>query len=886
MSLDLHLAILQPVVQPADLRPFSGLPLLVAPATAMETAQILDALAPFLDEVTALDFETKGDTANPDTYPVGVGLSNSKGSVYIDFRTHPDVYPRIIQFLLDHRVPLIGHNIFFDGAWSMRDYYLDADRIKKRPQDHKRPGAWLNWYRCTYAMARHLASEGYPQFKYGLKELQGTMLSWDETNEPELDVWLIQNGHDQNTETFPKEGYYWFPRWTEGDRTVDHDLTDYEEPGLADLNEKGEPSKEWRAEARKRPGRWASPKKEMMYLAPLEILGTYCALDAHSTWLLWKHVLQPAEDKFPGQALASELVVRQIRLLVWQKACGILVDRAALDAHTQQMQAEIEVARIEFAEDPLVAPHLKALGEQLLKEMDATEPKQFKGTWPPKVPSNPMKKDGSPSQAYLAYLRKVEEGPTLSKNWESWTRRRAELEQQIATHQHFNIESPKQCQWLFYERLGFPVVVRTDKGDPATDDQACKGFGEPGKKLIRIREALTELGFNDTLRGVLNPETGRYHPSFKVPGTHTGRLSGAGGLNAQNAPKSLDFLRVYTVDDGYSLVTFDWASLEDYVLAELSRDPSLVAFYGPSARPGNCQYLYVGSKLPVIGPKIRAAGYDPNNWTKESVAKAKKEAYFERSVLAKKLVLSANYKAGPTKIWSDLRIEGVDIPLQTVEEMHQGFWRERAGVLTWEKELKRQWKANEGWLVNGMGRPICMEAMREKDLINGMCQSTGHDIHTLTQLLVEEAAEYYGFDWFPWHMDIHDCFIAAVRTKEVLDFADMVSEELVPVVNQVIGGLIKLRGSPNVCQNWAEDKDETYDWKATGRYIQARCNANVRDAALASGRCSSSWSDAYNRKYGGTDSLKGAISAPAQNPIRGGRSVLPKPTSKWPGARN
>lgn len=181
------------------------------------------------------------------------------------------------------------------------------------------------------------------------------------------------------------------------------------------------------------------------------------------------------------------------------------------------------------------------------------------------------------------------------------------------------------------------------------------------------------------------------------------------------------------------------------------------------------------------------------------------------------------------------------------------------------------------------------------------CQSTGHDIHVLSQLLVEEAANHYGFDWFPWHMDIHDCFIAAVRTKEALDFAAMVEDEIVPVVNAMIGGLIKLRGSPNVCQTWAEDKDETYNWKSQERYQPSptRQFADVRKSAvghisgpegnegsLASGRCGGRWSDAYHRKYGSTNGDERQVVTQTTNPIRGGRSDMPERTSGWPSARH
>ena len=43
------------------------------------------------NELMALDFETKGDYADVDSRPVGIGLATRAGSVYIDLtNSHPD----------------------------------------------------------------------------------------------------------------------------------------------------------------------------------------------------------------------------------------------------------------------------------------------------------------------------------------------------------------------------------------------------------------------------------------------------------------------------------------------------------------------------------------------------------------------------------------------------------------------------------------------------------------------------------------------------------------------------------------------------------------------------------------------------------------------------
>jgi DNA polymerase I-like protein with 3'-5' exonuclease and polymerase domains len=303
-----------------------------------------------------------------------------------------------------------------------------------------------------------------------------------------------------------------------------------------------------------------------------------------------------------------------------------------------------------------------------------------------------------------------------------------------------------------------------------------------------------------------------YHPSFRVPGTHTGRLAGAGGFNGQNPPKSLHFLRCFTVPDDYVIITCDHSSLEDYVLAELSRDMSLWDFYGPESRKGNCMYLSVGSRLPVLGDKIKEAGYDPDNWTPESVKAAKKKASKWRQV-AKAIVLGANYGAGPPTLHKQLTDNNIDIDIEDVFKMHKGFWKLRQGVKVWEKELRRQWEDNGGWILNGIGRPICLEPMRDKDLVNATVQSSGHDAHMLFQVLIAEHLSRDGFDWHPWHMDMHDCSMFAVRADQAEAACNLLTYVIYPELNKMLGGEIALKGDPNVCITWADDKDEERRWE-------------------------------------------------------------------------
>jgi hypothetical protein len=102
--------------------------------------------------------------------------------------------------------------------------------------------------------------------------------------------------------------------------------------------------------------------------------------------------------------------------------------------------------------------------------------------------------------------------------------------------------------------------------------------------------------------------------------------------------------------------------------------------------------------------------------------------------------------------------------------------------------------------------------MREKDLVNSQGQSTGHDAHILFQILTAETLTKANLDWVPWHMDLHDCLMFAIRADQAQQAVDLLKQEVYPQLNRILGGEISLKGEPNVCVTWADDKDESYDW--------------------------------------------------------------------------
>lgn len=718
-----------------------------------KTSEAYDILSLFKPGILAVDIETNGtNAANKDTNIVGLGLAQKQLAVYIDFLTCSNqVKQYILSYLANPDYELVGHNTFFDSAFLTRD-----------------SGRWYNWKFDTYGLFRQLATEGWQGQKWSLKTAQIELLGWESTNETELDNWLIDNNYSGDVKREHKPGYY--PRFINGEQ------------------------------------RFVKPSKGDMFNAPADILGYYCCLDASSTYDLLLEVMVPAMINL-GPATKSFLeyhavYMTSVRLHVYQQLRGISLDKDSLVKHRDWLVEEIVRAEQAFFNHVDIKEGITEYNKLAVDKMLANPPTKHK-----KLPilgqaPNQFKKDGSVSQTYVKWLAKRDEiakGPELTKTYVNWL---AKIE--LAKEQnHFNINSGQQRQWLFYDYLKFPVLIKSDNGNPAVDKRALLSWGEPGQLLKHSNDLTKELGYvNGCLDNLIDDVI---HPQFRLPGTVTGRLAGSGGLNLQQLPKSRGYLSCYRSRPGYVWVDYDHTALEQVVLAELSKDPTLFKLYGPDA-PSNDVYLFNGYYLPGLGKDIKAAGYNPDCPTPETIAKAKKEAKTARAV-SKTVTLGSSYGMGPGKLAMTLRLQGIDCSDVEAKSIYQAYWKLYQGVKLYERYLLDEYRKRNGWVYNGIGRPIGICEDLTKDIVNRVVQSTGHDLHMiyisiLDSLFKKHKLEVHGIVW-----DFHDETIVEVREQDADEVLSLFKKAY-DILNERLEPLIPLKGDGSIVRNLAEAKLE------------------------------------------------------------------------------
>lgn len=170
-----------------------------------------------------------------------------------------------------------------------------------------------------------------------------------------------------------------------------------------------------------------------------------------------------------------------------------------------------------------------------------------------------------------------------------------ELAQQIKTlEQHayelaghpFNLGSPKQIQEILYGQLNLPVLKKTPKGQPSTDESVLQELALtfPLPKLLLEHRSLSKLKstYTDKLPQQVDRKTGRIHTSYHQAVAATGRLSSS-DPNLQNIPirsaVGRKIRQAFIAPSGYKILAADYSQIELRIMAHLSADPGLLTAF-------------------------------------------------------------------------------------------------------------------------------------------------------------------------------------------------------------------------------------------------------------------------------------------------------------------
>ncbi len=161
----------------------------------------------------------------------------------------------------------------------------------------------------------------------------------------------------------------------------------------------------------------------------------------------------------------------------------------------------------------------------------------------------------------------------------------AEQVQQLAGEK-FNLNSPKQLQYILFDKLQLPIQKKTPKKVPSTDVEVLEELAQhyPLPRLILEHRSLSKLRstYTDSLLQQVNPHTQRIHTNYQQTVTITGRLSST-HPNLQNIPirtsEGRRIRQAFVAPPHHYLLAADYSQIELRIMAHLSEDPRLLAAF-------------------------------------------------------------------------------------------------------------------------------------------------------------------------------------------------------------------------------------------------------------------------------------------------------------------
>jgi len=152
--------------------------------------------------------------------------------------------------------------------------------------------------------------------------------------------------------------------------------------------------------------------------------------------------------------------------------------------------------------------------------------------------------------------------------------------------EEFNLDSPKQLLEILFNKLNLPVLKKTPKGQPSTNEETLQKLAEDYELPSVILEyrglAKLKSTYTDSLVNMIHTNTARVHTSYQQAVTSTGRLSST-EPNLQNIPIKTEegrkIRQAFIAENDSCIISADYSQIELRIMAHLSKDTNLNAAF-------------------------------------------------------------------------------------------------------------------------------------------------------------------------------------------------------------------------------------------------------------------------------------------------------------------
>lgn len=350
--------------------------------------------------------------------------------------------------------------------------------------------------------------------------------------------------------------------------------------------------------------------------------------------------------------------------------------------------------------------------------------------------------------------------------------------------QPFNLASTKQLQEILFDKLGLPVLQKTPKGAPSTNEEVLEelAYSHELPKILVEHRGLSKLKstYTDKLPQMVNSQTGRVHTSYHQAVTATGRLSSS-DPNLQNIPirneEGRRIRQAFIVRDGYSIVAADYSQIELRIMAHLSGDQGLINAFSQG------KDIHRSTAAEIFGVSLD-------------------EVTSEQRRNAKAINFGLIYGMSAFGLSRQL-----GIPRPDAQKYMDLYFQRYPGVQQFMTDIREKAKA-QGYVETLFGRRLYLpdinssNAMRRKGAervaINAPMQGTAADIIKRAMIKLDEVIRHDPD--IEMIMQVHDELVFEVRSEKVAFFREQIKQHMETAAELVVPLIVEV----GVGQNWDE----------------------------------------------------------------------------------
>lgn len=348
----------------------------------------------------------------------------------------------------------------------------------------------------------------------------------------------------------------------------------------------------------------------------------------------------------------------------------------------------------------------------------------------------------------------------------------------------FNLNSPKQKQQVFFEKLKLPIISYTKTKAPSTDSNSAEVWAEMG---IPIGKALVEYSeLQKLISGYLKPipnlvdSENVLRGDLNSCGTRTGRMSSS-NPNLQNQPNNHEFpiRSAFIPRPGYVFVNYDYSQLELRVMAHMSKDPKFMDIF--------------------------LNGRDPHGEVAKECGITRKHA--------KVMNFGVLYGMGPDKYMREFSVTK-ERALEMIDNYHKTY----SGFAKWKVSTENYAKKH-GYVKNLFGRirrftEVTKSPFSAKDdalyyselrqSVNTIIQGTGADIVKLATIAMCKKFEELNLDAH-FLLQVHDEVLIEARIDQMREIERVV----IDCMENTVKLDVPLVADGKILLNWGEMKDDS-----------------------------------------------------------------------------